>query len=356
MTPASRVACLLAALQRRGAAEIFASSGAQGALVFARLGQEAARPLAGGSFGCGEIPFLSRDWALFSPDLVISVEGGAMTPIHDERGEALALMEEAGRAEPRRRSCDRAVDYDLQPELSSPRFARTCEWVGATSRRLTVARRIPLPEVDPVATFALFSPSGRERALFRSGSVRYVGCSPELLAEGTREDFSCHKLSGTAPPGHDMSGDERLLREHESSVESVEAGLSRIGAVHREPRRICALTTLQHFETTLRCRPGDGVGILDCIEAVRPVGAHPRAEGLAFLSRLEEEPRGHYYGLSGFILPGGRFSFSQLIRTLFCLDGAWYATVGAAVTAMSTPALELEETRLKLSSIRFVPA
>jgi anthranilate/para-aminobenzoate synthase component I len=199
------------------------------------------------------------------------------------------------------------------------------------------------------------SPSGHARAFLRLGSRSYVGCSPELLAHGDRHAFSSFKLSGTARSPAAMIDNLRIVLEHESSIASAIAPLAQLGRVVRGERQIVELPELCHFETALRCTPRAGVTIRDCIEAVRPSGAAPLAEGLALQAELEGE-RGLYYGLVGYVLPDGHFSFSQLIRTFFLEPSGWSARVGAAVTAHSTPALELQETRLKLASMRFVLA
>jgi isochorismate synthase EntC len=252
------------------------------------------------------------------------------------------------------------LELDTRPEQDLVRFARACEWVGTSERRLTVARTLSLPEIDPLASFAAATPSGHERAFLRLGSNNYVGCSPELLAIGDRHAFTSYKLSGTAPPSVDdperMTRDPRLVREHAASIAAAADALAKIGTVERGSRQIVRLSQLWHFETALRCIPNSNATIDACLAAVRPVGADPIAEGLAMLSQLEDAPRGLYYGLVGCVLEDGQFEFAQLIRAAFRGEQGWFTRVGAAVTAASTPALELVETRLKLASMRVVLA
>ena len=71
---------------------------------------------------------------------------------------------------------------------------------------------------------------------------------------------------------------------------------------------------------------------------------------------VELEPRGAYYGLVGMVEPGGAFSFSQMLRSVFRDRRGYYLWAGAAITDGSTADSEYEETRLKLSSIRVLPA
>jgi len=73
---------------------------------------------------------------------------------------------------------------------------------------------------------------------------------------------------------------------------------------------------------------------------------------MAQLDRHEDFSRGPYYGLVGCILPDGEFSFSQMLRSAFVYRDSGYIVVGAAITSLSTAALEVAETRTKLSGVR----
>jgi hypothetical protein len=350
-------AALVEALRRRGTPELFAWAGADRGFVFAGRGPVGERlhaPIAG---ALGFVGDAVAD--LFVPELVVSIEPGRVAAVVGELD--TALLTEAERLEPRVPGAERSgLEFDHDPERDLVRFARACEWVGATKRRLTVARTLSLPEIDPLASFAAVTPIGHERAFVRLGSNSYVGCSPELLALGDRRAFTSYKLSGTAPPSAEdperMTRDPRLVDEHAASIAAAVRALAKLGAVERGPRQIVRLPQLWHFETALRCMPDTNVTIDDCLAAMRPVGADPIAEGLAMLAQLEEVPRGLYYGLVGCVLEDGRFEFAQLIRAAFLGERGWFTRVGAAVTAASTPALELAETRLKLASMRVVLA
>jgi hypothetical protein len=330
-------AAMIADLRERGAAELLAYAEPERVLVMWRSAPAAVDMIAEGVVG--SLPFVGeREGDLFVPEHIVSVTRADVRPL---LGSAAATV------------CAR--DYDHDPESALPRYARACEWVAGGDRRVTIARSLPLPDLDPLATFASTIASGHARAFLRLGSRSYVGCSPELLAVGDRHTFTSFKLSGTARSASVMLDDRRLVLEHESSIASAIEPLERLGGVERDARRIVELPELCHFETALRCTPRAGVTIRDCIEAVRPSGAWPRDEGLALRAELEGE-RGLYYGLVGYALADGQFSFSQLIRTFFREGEGWITRVGAAVTAHSTPELELHETRLKLASMRFVLA
>ena len=75
----------------------------------------------------------------------------------------------------------------------------------------------------------------------------------------------------------------------------------------------------------------------------------PKARTMAIISELETSPRRIYTGTIGFLLPDGRAQFNVAIRTLLIdrQKGVAEYGVGGGITADSTAAAELEETRLK---------
>jgi anthranilate/para-aminobenzoate synthase component I len=328
-------AAMITALRDQGIGELLAYAEPERVLVMWRSDPVLVDAIAEGVVG--SLPFVGeRVPDLFVPEHIVSVNHA------EANDEPIAAT-----------VC--ASDYDREFEQALPRYARACEWVAGSDRRVTVARSLRLPEIDPIATFACMRPSGHARAFLRLGSRNYVGCSPELLAHGTRHAFTSFKLSGTASSSAAMIDDPRLVFEHQSSVASAIEPLALLGGVERGERQIVELPGLCHFETALHCIPRPGASVGECIDAVRPSGACPRDEGLALRAELEGK-RGLYYGLVGYALPDGRFSFSQLIRTFFREGQSWTTRVGAAATAHSTAELELHETRLKLASMRFVLA
>ena len=75
----------------------------------------------------------------------------------------------------------------------------------------------------------------------------------------------------------------------------------------------------------------------------------PKARTMAIISELETSPRRIYTGTIGFLLPDGRAQFNVAIRTLLIdrQKGVAEYGVGGGITADSTAAAELQETRLK---------
>lgn len=197
--------------------------------------------------------------------------------------------------------------------------------------------------------------------LFASNVVSFAGQCPELLAEGTPDQFSAHKLSGTYPitcAGEcvaDMAAafkaDERIVREHRSGTSSIEAALRAIACVQREEFQVMQLPSLLHGWAEFRCRLNDGNDVCKILRAVFPHTAFPVETGVRLIADHEGFSRGPYYGMIGLVAPCGEFSFTQILRSVFRNKSSHYLIAGAAITVDSTPEIELLETISKLKSI-----
>jgi anthranilate/para-aminobenzoate synthase component I len=238
------------------------------------------------------------------------------------------------------------------------------DWVHKEpARRMTVARRVPLPAVDLLQTFHC-QPS--HNSLSRSfyldiGSAAFVGKCPEVLLEWTPGKFNAYKLSGTYPKDKNPEIDERLLEqflsdpkiiaEHRLSADGFGAGVAKVGDVSRQGPNVLNLDRLRHMMTAFSVSTDSGKTITDCLRAVLPPGVSPCAEGIPALLAIEKAKRGPYYGLVGMYSPDKKASFTQILRSVFRQHDDYYAWVGAAVTQGSTAKGELEESKLKLSDI-----
>lgn len=234
--------------------------------------------------------------------------------------------------------------------------------------RITLARRVETHRtLDLLGSF--LSDKSRHACArnfyFGNESIQFAGQSPELLAEGNPDSFVTHKLSGTwhrnpaLEPGQQVQGflsDERITAEHLSATNTIEDSLRQLGPVDCQRFRAMELPTLLHGWSQFTTRPDPACSVASCLRAVFPFGVKPMDSGLTLLRRLEPFLRGPYYGLVGYVRPDNSFSFTQVLRAAFKDRQSSYLMVGAAVTAHSTPELEVEETCTKLSGIQVCEA
>lgn len=229
--------------------------------------------------------------------------------------------------------------------------------------RVTLARKVLSPK--RLNIFGTFLSERNSHPLARSfycknDAVEFGGQCPELLAEGSPSLFVSHKLSGTyrIGPGQDIDAlisrfqqDARICREHLSGTATIARELHSIARVRSDSFKVMRLPTLLHGWSEYRCALRVGCGVHHVLRSVFPYGVSPVDKGLGLLGIHEDFERGPYYGIAGLIGPDQEFSFVQILRSAFDDQGGSYLLTGAAITADSTPEIELEETISKLDSI-----
>ena len=248
-------------------------------------------------------------------------------------------------------------------------------FAGAVGRgrldKVVLARRVALRsplELDPVNALRRLAAAGPESATFafvRDG-VTFLGATPERLARTEGRAFRTVAIAGSAPRGADAAADAGLAagllasdkdrEEHAVVVAMLRDALGPI--VERldvaPAPGILALHHVQHLITPMEGVLRDETGILALAERLHPtpaVGGQPREAALALIAEHEGFDRGWYAGPVGWL---GADGDGELMVALRCglLDGQ-RATLfaGCGIVADSDPAMEWEESRIKLRPV-----
>lgn len=298
-------------------------------------------------------------------DLAVQFDAGTCRLLH---GDNIALEAAIRQTKPctcGQKNIELAATLDQSSETHYlEQVEQALAWVRQEeSRRMTVARRVPLPPADLLNTFhCQASHNTLSRSFYLDiGSAAFVGKCPEVLLEWTPGKFDAYKLSGTYPKDTDPESDQVLLEqflsdpkiiaEHQLSADGFGGGVAKVGEVSRSGPHVLDLYRLRHMMTTFSVTTAADTPLSDCLRAVLPPGVSPCLEGLPALLSIEKAKRGPYYGLVGFYSPDRKASFTQILRSVFHQQEDYYAWVGAAVTQGSTAKGELEESKLKLSDI-----
>ncbi len=248
--------------------------------------------------------------------------------------------------------------YDNDPE-NKENYLRAVQkvlcWIGEhKKRKLTIARKVPLPPIDLWKSFQQ-DPTDEYRHFsfyYGVGDMEFAGRSPEmtLYRSPNLDVLVCEKASGTFPQGNSeqFEKDPKNVHEHQLSIDSLTGKLRDVARIDGISREIRDFPHLQHFVTSFRLKPKKTP--LEVMEVLFPKGAEP-VEGIELVRKLEGFSRGPYYGLFFAQLSDGELQVYHILRSLFREGDHHYTICGAGITGNSDPNGELQETELKLSSI-----
>lgn len=200
---------------------------------------------------------------------------------------------------------------------------------------------------------------------------RYALCgSPERFLRKQGEKVYSQPIKGTAPRGKDTLTDQQNINalqqdpkersENIMIVDLVRNDLSKIAKKNTvevsELCRVYTFETVHQMISTVEavCRPE--LSELDLLTACFPMGSMtgaPKVRVMEWVEKLESTKRGLYAGSFGYIGPNGDFDFNVVIRTLQYNQDLKYLSgmVGGAITILSDPEKEWEETQLKAESL-----
>jgi len=206
-------------------------------------------------------------------------------------------------------------------------------------------------------------------AWLRGPGPSVLSASPErfvsVSADGVVE---ARPIKGTRPRGTDPETDAALAEELRTSVKDRAENLMIVDLLRNDLHRVCrsgsvhvpgifeveTYATVHQLVSTVRGRLAEGMDCLDVIGTCFPGGSMtgaPKVRTMEILDRLEGGPRGVYSGALGWIGLDGSMDLSIVIRTVTVADGVARFGVGGAITALSDPDEEYDETQVKAQAL-----
>jgi len=205
-------------------------------------------------------------------------------------------------------------------------------------------------------------------AFLRSGGTALLSASPEQFLTVRGDWVETKPIKGTRPRGATPEADAALAAELRADEKERAENVMIVDLMRNDLSRVCepgsvevvklldveAYPHVHQLVSTVggRLAPGrDAVhAIASCFPAGSMTGA-PKHSAVSILSRLERRSRGIYSGAFGYLGFDGSVDLAMTIRSIV-IDGRG-ATVGTGggITALSDPAGELAETRLKAAAL-----
>ncbi|CAN5218587.1 hypothetical protein BH09ACT1_BH09ACT1_29050 [soil metagenome] len=235
---------------------------------------------------------------------------------------------------------------------------------------LTTEASVPT-KVDPLETYLALRESSPSHhgAYFAAGGVALLSASPEqFLTVSPDGQIESKPIKGTRPRGSTGPSDDSLKAELLASGKERAENLmivdlmrndigrvSEIGSV--EVPSLLAVETYQHVHqlvSTIRGRLKNGLTAIDAVQACFPAGSMtgaPKYGAVAILEGLEQRARGLYSGAFGYFGLDGRIDLSVIIRSIVLDDDGATIGAGGGITALSVPAEELAEVKLKAAAL-----
>jgi anthranilate synthase component 1 len=201
------------------------------------------------------------------------------------------------------------------------------------------------------------------------GDFQIAGASPEPLVTVNGRRVATRPIAGTRPRGSGAEEDAQIAeglladpKERAEHVMLVDLGRNDLG-------RVCEYGTVKvddfmvvenyshvmHIVSNVSGTLREGVGALDALRAVNPVGTlsgAPKVRAMQIIDELEPVKRGGYGGAIGYVSYGGDLDTCVHIRTAVIKDGTVYVQAGGGTVADAKPANEFEESVNKSQAVR----
>jgi para-aminobenzoate synthetase component 1 len=224
---------------------------------------------------------------------------------------------------------------------------------------------------DPLTTYRAVRAANASHhgGYLRIEGVALLSASPERFlrvdADGAVET---KPIKGTRPRGSSASDDERLRNELLASDKERAENLMIVDLMRNDLARVASLgsvevtsllavesySSVHQLVSTVTARLADGADALDAVAALFPAGSMtgaPKISAMRILNRLEEGPRGIYAGAFGYLSLDGALDLAMVIRSIVLTAHGASIGTGGGITALSVPAEEVEETRVKAAPL-----
>ena len=207
-------------------------------------------------------------------------------------------------------------------------------------------------------------------AFYRFNDI-YLNCaSPERFLAKRGSKLICQPIKGTNRRMEDPVENENQQRRLKSSLKERSENVMIVDLMRNDMSKICnagsveveelfgiyAFRHVNQMISTVVGEVDENINFAEVMEALFPMGSMtgaPKLSALQLIDELEPFQRGLFSGTVGYIDPQGNWDWNVVIRSIIYDDNNHLASIsaGGAITALSDPEEEYEESLLKMESL-----
>ena len=195
-----------------------------------------------------------------------------------------------------------------------------------------------------------------------------IGASPEVHVRMENDRAILRPIAGTRPRGSteqkdialatELLEDEKERAEHVMLIDLARNDLGRVcnyGSVElTDMMQVERYSHVMHIVSQVEGNLRTDMDAFDLLAATFPAGTvsgAPKVRAMQIIATLEQNPRGPYAGVVGYIGFDGSMDTCIALRTLYVQDQWVTAQAGAGIVADSNPSNEYKETLDKVKAI-----
>ena len=195
-----------------------------------------------------------------------------------------------------------------------------------------------------------------------------IGASPEVHVRMENNRAILRPIAGTRPRGSteqkdialatELLEDEKERAEHVMLIDLARNDLGRVctyGSVElTDMMQVERYSHVMHIVSQVEGNLRADMDAFDLLAATFPAGTvsgAPKVRAMQIIANLEQNPRGPYAGVVGYIGFDGSMDTCIALRTLYMQDQWVTAQAGAGIVADSDPSNEYKETLDKVKAI-----
>jgi anthranilate synthase component 1 len=200
------------------------------------------------------------------------------------------------------------------------------------------------------------------------GDFEVAGASPEPLITVSGRDVSTRPIAGTRPRGATAEEDRQMAEELLADAKERAEHVMLVDLGRNDLGRVCEYGSVSvesfmavenyshvmHIVSSVVGRLREGVGALEALRAVLPVGTlsgAPKVRAMEIIDELEPVKRGGYGGAIGYVAYTGDLDTCVHIRTVVVKDGVAHVQAGGGTVADAKPDNEYRESVAKSQAV-----